>query len=161
MDGERYTLWCANFSSVITHIIHGLATVQDQVSFIFVYISLHSDFSVFKVNFHCFTNPIEALCYINFKVNVQHTLTIFQPISEHKPAIPILSDDKGVMLDTNHRWISNKVCPTLPSSTIPSIPKVHSYFHHISDTPPFIPVPLVSPFIPMFPVSLIFISMPL
>ena len=48
-----------------------------------------------------------------------------------------------------------------PSSTIPSVPKVHSYFCHISNTPPFVPVPLVSPFIPMFPVSLISVSMPL
>ena len=54
-----------------------------------------------------------------------------------------------------------QVHPTLPSSTIPSIPKVHSYFHHISNTPPFVPVPLVSPFVPMFPVSLISVSMPL
>ena len=64
------------------------------------------------------------------------------------------------MLDTDHRWISDKVCPTLPSSAIPSVPKVHSYFHHISDTPPFVLVPLVSPFVPMFPVSLISVSMP-
>ena len=40
-------------------------------------------------------------------------------------------------------------------------PQVHSYFHHISNTPPFVPVPPVSPFVPMFPVSLISISMPL
>ena len=54
-----------------------------------------------------------------------------------------------------------QVCPTPSSSTIPSIPKVHSYFRHISDTPPFIPVPLVSPYVPMFPVSLISVSMSL
>ena len=48
-----------------------------------------------------------------------------------------------------------QVHPALPSSTIPSVPKVCSYFCHISNTPPFIPVPLVSPFVPMFPVSLI------
>ena len=45
-----------------------------------------------------------------------------------------------------------QVRPTPPFSTIPSIPKVHSYLHHISDTPPFIPVPLVSLLVPMFPV---------
>ena len=54
-----------------------------------------------------------------------------------------------------------QVRPALPSSAIPSIPKVCSYFHHISDTPPFVPVPLVSPFVPMFPVSPISVSMPL
>ena len=81
-DGARYTL-C------------GLATVWDEVSFIFVFIPLHGDFSVFKVDFHCFINPIVVLCCINFKVDVWHTLTIFQPISEHKPTISILSDDKG------------------------------------------------------------------
>ena len=67
----------------------------------------------------------------------------------------------GILLDTNHQWISDKIRPTPPSSAIPSVPKVHSYFHHISNTPPFVPVPLVSPFVPMFPVSLISVSMPL
>ena len=43
---------------------------------------------------------------------------------------------------------------TLPSQSL-------FYFHHISDTPPFVPAPLVSSFIPMFPVSLISISMSL
>ena len=66
-----------------------------------------------------------------------------------------------VLLDTDHRLISNKVHPALPSSAIPSVPRVRSYFRHISNTPPFIPVPLVSPFVPMFPVSLISVSMPL
>ena len=54
-----------------------------------------------------------------------------------------------------------QVRPTPSSSAIPSVPKVRSYFCHISDTPPFVPVPLVSPFIPMFPVSLISVSMSL
>ena len=55
-----------------------------------------------------------------------------------------------------------QVCPTLSSSSaIPSVPKVHSYFRHVSDTPPFVPVPVVSPFVPMFPVSLISVSMSL
>ena len=54
-----------------------------------------------------------------------------------------------------------QVCPAPSSSTIPSVSQVHSYFRHISNTPPIVPVPLVSPFIPMFPVSLISISMPL
>ena len=54
-----------------------------------------------------------------------------------------------------------QVHPALPFSTIPSVPKVRSYLCHISDTPPFVPVPLVSPFVPMFPVSLISSSMPL
>ena len=54
-----------------------------------------------------------------------------------------------------------QVRPTPPFSAIPSIPKVRSYLRHISDTPLFVPVPLVSPFVPMFPVSLISISMPL
>ena len=65
------------------------------------------------------------------------------------------------LLDTNHQWISDKIRPAPPSSTIPSVPKVCSYFRHISNTPPFVPVPLVSPFVPMFPVSLISVSMPL
>ena len=56
-----------------------------------------------------------------------------------------------------HLW---QVCPALPSSAIPSVPQVRSYFRHISDTPPFVPVPLISPFVPMFPVSLISVSMP-
>ena len=46
------------------------------------------------------------------------------------------------MLDTDHQWISNKIRPAPPSSAIPSVPKVRSYFCHISDTPPFVPVPL-------------------
>ena len=69
--------------------------------------------------------------------------------------------DSLCLLDTDHQWISDKVCPTPPSSAIPSVLKVRSYFCHISDTPLFVPVPLVSPFIPMFPVSLISVSMPL
>ena len=69
--------------------------------------------------------------------------------------------NSSIMLDTDHRWISDKVHPALPSSAIPSVPKICSYFCHISDTPPFVPVPLVSPFFPMFPVSLISVSMPL
>ena len=67
----------------------------------------------------------------------------------------------ATVLDAYHWWIFDKVRPTPPSSAIPSIPKVRSYLCHISDTSPFVPVPLVSPFIPMFPVSLISISMPL
>ena len=54
-----------------------------------------------------------------------------------------------------------QVCPTPSSSTTPSVPKSVSYFHYISNTPPFVPVPLVSPFVPMFPVSLISVSMSL
>ena len=48
-----------------------------------------------------------------------------------------------------------QVYSTLPSSTIPFPFPIPSYFCHISDTPPFISVPLVPSFIPMFPVSLI------
>ena len=65
---------------------------------------------------------------------------------------------KDTVLDTDHRWISDKsvlLCHPLP------VPKVRSYFHHISNIPPFVPVPLVSPFVPLFPVSLISVSMPL
>ena len=54
-----------------------------------------------------------------------------------------------------------QVHPTPSSSTIPFPFQSPFYFHHISDTPPFIPVPLVSPFIPTFPVSLISVSMSL
>ena len=76
-------------------------------------------------------------------------------------ALDICLELPGLLLDTDHRWISDKVRPALPSSAIPSVPKVHSYLRHISDTSPFVPVPLVSPFIPIFPVSLISVSMPL
>ena len=54
-----------------------------------------------------------------------------------------------------------QVHPALSSPTTPFRPKVCSYFCYISNTPPFIPVPLVSPFVPMFPVSLISVSMSL
>ena len=53
-----------------------------------------------------------------------------------------------------------QVHSTLPSSAIPFPFLSPSYFHHISDTPPFIPVPLVSSFVPIFPVSLVSIPMP-
>ena len=46
-----------------------------------------------------------------------------------------------------------------PSSTIPFPSSSPSYFHHISDTPPFVPVPLVSSFVPPFYVSLISVPM--
>ena len=48
-----------------------------------------------------------------------------------------------------------QVCSTLPSSTIPFPSSSLSYFCCISDTPLFVPVPLVSSFVPAFPVSLI------
>ena len=54
-----------------------------------------------------------------------------------------------------------QVHPTPSSSATPFPSQSPFYFCHISDTPPFIPVPLVSPFIPMFPVSLISVSMTL
>ena len=87
----------------------------------------------------------------------------FRNVDSHDHVIGLVGSafNEQVLLDTDHRLISDKVRPAPPSSTIPSIPRVHSYFHHISDTPPFVPVPLVSPFIPMFPVSLISVSMPL
>ena len=65
------------------------------------------------------------------------------------------------LLDTNHRWISNKSILLRHPLLYLSVPQVRSYFCHISNTPPFVPVPLVSPFVPMFPVSLISVSMPL
>ena len=52
-----------------------------------------------------------------------------------------------------------QVCSTPPSSAIPFPSSSPSYFHHISNTPPFVPVPLVSSFIPTFPVSLLSVSM--
>ena len=54
-----------------------------------------------------------------------------------------------------------QVYPAPSSSATPFPSYSLSYFHHISNTPPFIPVPLVSPFVPMSPVSLISISMSL
>ena len=63
------------------------------------------------------------------------------------------------LLDIDHWWISNKSISTPPSSTISFPSSSMSYFHHIFDTPPFVPVPLVSPFIPTFPVSLLSVSM--
>ena len=52
-----------------------------------------------------------------------------------------------------------QVCSAPPSSTIPFPSSSLSYFHCISNTPLFILVPLVSSFIPAFPVSLISIPM--
>ena len=46
-----------------------------------------------------------------------------------------------------------------PSSTIPFLSSSPSYSHHIFDIPPFVPVPLVSSFVPAFPVSLISVPM--
>ena len=65
------------------------------------------------------------------------------------------------MLDTNHQWISDKSIPLCHPLLHLFYPKVHPYFCYISNTPPFVPVPLVSPFVPMFPVSLISVSMSL
>ena len=45
-----------------------------------------------------------------------------------------------------------QVRPALSSFTTPFPSQSPFCFHHISDTPPFIPVPLVSPFVPMFPI---------
>ena len=67
----------------------------------------------------------------------------------------------GKVLDTDYQCISDKSVPLYHPPLYLSIPKVRSYFHHISDTPPLVPVPLVSPFIPMSPVSLISVPMPL
>ena len=54
-----------------------------------------------------------------------------------------------------------QVHSALPSSAIPFLFSSPSYFCHIPNTSPFIPVPLVSSFIPMFPVSLISVPMSL
>ena len=71
----------------------------------------------------------------------------------------------GCPLTPNVRYRSpmdlQQVCPAPSSSTTPFPSQSLFYFHHISNTPLFIPVPLVSPFVPMFPVSLISISMSL
>ena len=64
-----------------------------------------------------------------------------------------------MLLDIDHRWISNKSILLCLPSTIPFPSSSLSYFCHISNTPPFIPVLLVSSFIPMFPVSLVSIPM--
>ena len=63
------------------------------------------------------------------------------------------------VLDIDHWWISNKSVLLCLPPLYPILPQVCFYFHHISDTPPFLPVPLVSSFIPAFPVSLISIPM--
>ena len=52
-----------------------------------------------------------------------------------------------------------QVHSTLPSSAIPFPSSSPSYFCHISNTPPFVPVPLVSSFIPAFPVSSLSVPM--
>ena len=44
-----------------------------------------------------------------------------------------------------------QLCPAPSSSATPFPSQSPFYFHHISNTPPFIPVLLVSPCIPMFP----------
>ena len=46
-----------------------------------------------------------------------------------------------------------QVCSTPSSSAIPFLFQSPSYFHHISDTPPFIPVPpclILRPYVPCF-----------
>ena len=49
------------------------------------------------------------------------------------------------LLETDYRWISDKSVPLCHPPLYLSVSQVRSYFHHISDTPPFVPVPLVSP----------------
>ena len=65
----------------------------------------------------------------------------------------LLCDSLGCMLDTDHRWISNKSVPLCHPPLYLSISQVRSYFHHISDTPPFIPVSpclTLRPYVPCF-----------
>ena len=102
---------------------------------------------------------------IECKDIVMVSLSLFPPIYSLFPYSPTLTPPIHPICTVYVRYRSlmdlQQVCPSPSSSAIPSVPKVRSYFHHISNTPLFVPVPLVSPFVPMFPVSLISISMPL
>ena len=58
-----------------------------------------------------------------------------------------------IMLDTDHRWISNKSIPLHHPPLYFSISQVCSYFRHISNTPLFVPVPpcfTLRPYVPCF-----------
>ena len=111
----------------------------------------------------CFTLLPYVPCFTDIHF---HATPLYGPASNedsHDHVISLVGSafNEGVLLDTDHWWISDKSVPFCHPLLYLSIPQVRSYFHHISDTPPFVPVPLVSPFVLMFPVSLISISMPL
>ena len=65
----------------------------------------------------------------------------------------------GPVLDIGSLMDLQQVHPAPPFSAIPFPSSSPFYFHHISDTPPFVPVPLVFILCPCIPVSLISVPM--
>ena len=70
-----------------------------------------------------------------------------------------LAFNGGVLLEIDHQWISDKSVPLHLPLLYPFHPQVHPISITSLTLLHFVPVPLVSSFIPAFPVSLISISM--
>ena len=72
---------------------------------------------------------------------------------KYKDIIQVDMDELTNAVRYDHQWISDKVCSTPSSSAIPFPFQSPSYFHHISNTPPFVPVPpclILHPYVPCF-----------
>ena len=88
------------------------------------------------------------LPYPNFTNNV---LSFPKLLGVFPQSFPLLIS--GMLVRYQSLMDLRQVCPTPPSSTILSVPKVHSYFRHISDTPLFVPVSpclTLRPYVPCF-----------
>ena len=85
-----------------------------------------------------------------------HRTLPYITLSQNEPQQSIWGDGNTFghgVLDINHQWISDKsVLLRLPSA-IPFPSSCPSYFHRISNTPPFIPVSpcfILHPYVPCF-----------